>query len=85
MNNQFMNMAPLEQMYSLPVRVLRNGLSVSHDFVEKKTKKLLRVKSIENQYRVSLSSLLFKKCTAIGMPTVVIFFEKYRHRYRRYF
>ena len=72
-NNQFINMAPLDRMYSLPGSVLGNELSISHNFVEKKTRKLFRLKSIENRYRVSLSSLLFKKCTVIG--TVVTFLQ----------
>ena len=51
-----------DQMCSLPVRVLSNRLSMPilrHNFVEK-TRKLFCLKSIKNQYRVSLSSLLLK-------------------------
>ena len=37
------------------------------------TFKFFRLKSIENRYRVSIPSVLFKKCTVIG--TVVIFLQ----------
>ena len=41
------------------------------------------MKSTENQYRVTISSLLFQKCTVIDTDGTVL--AKYCYQYRRYF
>ena len=51
-----------------------DDLSLRHSFAEKKSRKLISLKStgIQNWYGVSLSSLLFKNCAVIS--SVITFF-----------
>ena len=46
-----------------------------HNFAKKKTRKFLRLKSVENRYCVLLLSLLFKKCRLLLSAPSLLFFK----------